>query len=111
MCTSYLDADCIHGSKAEMRLDAWKLLIEEIGKLESMIYVQEEMLKGLYKAKQSIDDRLKGLEGLEYKITYLKYVEGLNLQQIASKLGYSYQYIREVNAKTYKEPTDKQEIM
>lgn len=111
--TSYVDADCIHGhgNKKEMNLDVWKKLIDEISKLESMIYLQEEMLKGLYETKEKIDNKLKGLEGLEYKVAYLKYVEGLNLQQIASKLGYSYQYIREVNAKTYKVPTHKQKIM
>ncbi len=105
--TSYVDADCIHGGRKETHLDDWKRLIEEVSRLESMVFLQEEILRGLYKTKESIDEKLKGLDGLGYKIAYLKFAEGLNLQQIASKLGYSYQYIREVHAKTYKVPTDK----
>lgn len=107
VATSYVDADCIHGGKSEMHLGTWQRLVEECSKLESMIYLQEEMLKNLYKVKKNTDDKLRGLEGLEYKVCYLKYVEGNNLQQISSKLGYSYQYIKEIHAKTYKLHTDK----
>lgn len=105
--TSFIDADTIHGGKKEMHPEDWDKILEEIGRLDLLIDIQEKTLKGYKETKEKIDDKLKGLEGIPYKIAYLKLVEGLNLQEIASKLGYSYQYIREIHAKTYKEPTDK----
>lgn len=62
-----------------------------------MIYLQQEKLKRLLNTKENTDNKLKGIEGLEHNIAYLKYVEGNNLQQITSRLGYSYQYIRRVH--------------
>lgn len=103
--TSYVDADCIHGSKEELHADMIQKYIEECERYKNMIYLQEEILKGLVKTKNKVDEKLKTLKGLEYKVMYLKMVEGMNLQEIASKLGYSYQYIREIASKTYKEPT------
>lgn len=106
--TSYIDADCIHGGRKEMHPEDWQKLIEESGKFQSMIELQESILNGLKQTKDKIDEKLLNLQGLEYKIIYYKYVEGLNLQQIASKLGYSYDYIREVHARiTHNDRTDK----
>lgn len=106
--TSYLDADTIHGGKKEMHLEDWQKLIEEGGRIQSMILLQESILKGLKETKDKIDKKLAGLQGIECKIIYFKYCEGLNLSEIASKLGYSYDYIREVHARiTHNQPTDK----
>lgn len=95
--TSYLDADCIRSTRAELRPDLLQKLIEEAERLNNMIYIQRGILDRLIKTKDSIDDKLKNLQGLEHKIVYLKYVEGYDLQQIASCTGFSYQYIRRIH--------------
>jgi DNA-directed RNA polymerase specialized sigma subunit len=64
-------------------------------------------LKELEYAKVRMDILLEQLEGLEYKIAYYRIVEGLTHKEIANKLGYTEQYIRErwSKIKTYKYPT------
>jgi DNA-directed RNA polymerase specialized sigma subunit len=98
--TSYIDADCIKGSRPELHADSLQKLIDEMSKLESMIFLQEEILKGLYNTKKEIDSKLKKLEGLEYKVYYMNEVEGKTLREVAATLGYSEEHIRRVHSKT-----------
>lgn len=104
--TSYVDADCIHGSREELHPDMLQNLIDEGERYRSMIFLQEEILNGLKETKNKTDNILKNLKGIEYRITYLQYVEGYSYQQIASELGYTYQYIRLICAKINKQSTD-----
>jgi DNA-directed RNA polymerase specialized sigma subunit len=64
-------------------------------------------LKELEYAKVRMDILLEQLEGLEYKIAYYRIVEGLTHKEIANKLGYTEQYIRErwSKIKANKQPT------
>ena len=66
-------------------------------------------LKELEKTKKEVENSISSLDGLDKKIMYMKTIQGKTLKEIAAELGYSYQYIREVAARTYKEPTDKAE--
>ncbi|RUT53392.1 hypothetical protein NPD9_1710 [Clostridium botulinum] len=97
--TSYLDADCIHGSKPEMHIEDYAKLIDETEKLRHMIELQDSILEGLYKTKNSIDENLKKLTGIEYDVAYLKLVEGYTIHSIASKLNISESYARQISAR------------
>ncbi len=97
--TSYVDADCIHGSRNELNALNYKKLIDEMEKLNSMIFLQEEILKGYYEAKQNIDVKLKTLKGINYNVAYLKLVEGYSLKAIAIELNISYDYAMKISAK------------
>lgn len=97
--TSYLDADCVHGSKKEMGLEDIKKLMEESERLESMIYLQNGILEGYYKIKKMVDEKLKNLKGLDYEVAYLKLVEGYTLHEIASKLHISEIYAKKISAR------------
>lgn len=96
--TSYVDADCIHGGKLELHETDYEKLIDEMEKLNSMIFLQEGILKGLYATKASIDKKLKNLKGINYDVAYLKLVEGYNLQAIASNLHLSYDRIKHISS-------------
>lgn len=98
-CTSYVDADCIHGSKSELHAEDYEKLIDESEKLKHMINIQDSILKGLYQTKDKIDKKLKGLEGIEYEVAYLKLVEGKTLHAIASELNISEIYAKKISAK------------
>jgi len=97
--TSYLDADCIHGSKPEMHTEDYAKLIDETEKLRHMIELQNSILEGLYKTKNSIDKKLKKLKGIEYDVAYLKLVEGYTIHAIASELHISESYAMKISAK------------
>lgn len=95
--TSYLDADCIHGSRKEMCIQE---IIEQSGRLENMIYLENCILEKTEKEIKKIKKGLKGLEGLELKVREMRTIEGKKLNQIANELGYSEGYIRRVACKT-----------
>lgn len=100
--TSYVDADCIHGSRKELHPDMLQKLIDEAQRTENMIFLEENILENLYKTKENVMNKLKGLTGIDYKVAYLREVEGYNLIQIASKLEKSYDYIKEISSRIKK---------
>ncbi len=69
-----------------------KKIIEKIDKLQNSIYRMEMILKNV--------ENISGVENLEYKVLKLKYYENRNytLQQIADKLHYSLDRIKQVSA-------------
>ncbi len=104
--TSYIDADTIHGSKKEYHPEDYQKLIEELGRLESIIFLQTEILDNLNKLREDLINSTKELEGIEYKVVVMHNLEGKTLREISEELGYSYQYIREVHQRAYTKHTD-----
>lgn len=94
--TSYLDAECIHGSRNDMTVDR---IVDEISKLDNMIYIEECIIQRINRDIVKIRDYIKGLSGLECKIQTMRLIEGKSLKQIADDLGYSYEHIRRVASK------------
>jgi hypothetical protein len=80
-------------------------IIDRIDRIERRLAVEKGILDQKKKTKKKIDEKLKGLTGLEYKVRYMKDIGGKTLKEIAKELGYSYDWIREVNSKTHKHPT------
>jgi DNA-directed RNA polymerase specialized sigma subunit len=63
----------------------------------------KERLELLEEAKKKIDAAMNQFEGLDYKVAKMRYLDGMTLKQIASELGFSYAYIREVMSKLRKQ--------
>lgn len=85
--------------------------LERLYKLEHHIYIHEEAIESMIKAKAKIEEHLKSLEGIDQQVVYMRDIEGKKLMDIAEELGYSYDYIREIssrNKKTHIKPTDKE---
>ncbi|MER2107445.1 MAG: sigma factor-like helix-turn-helix DNA-binding protein [Solibacillus sp.] len=80
--------------------DRADFLYERMGKLEDRLKAYEEI-------EQEISENIEKLQGLEYRIAKLRFIEGLSYQEIADKLGYSYGYIRRVVSKGNKEVTSR----
>jgi len=100
--TSYLDADTIHGSRKEYHVEDYQKLYEELGKLDSMIFLQEEILKNLDKLKKDILKCVEGLQGIEYKVAYKRYIEGKTQEQTAEELNYNSRSIQKIEARIRK---------
>jgi hypothetical protein len=89
------------GAPGTHRFGAIAGLIQADKTIESLNGLNER-LEQLERAKKRIDDLVRQFDGLEYKISYKRYVEGKTLKETADELGYSYDYIREVMSRMKK---------
>lgn len=65
----------------------------------------EKQLEFHEEIRQEIETNINALEGLEYKIARMRFIEGYSYQEVAKELGYSYGYIRRVVSRGNKEVT------
>jgi len=73
----------------------WKRMAELQTELQDIYDILE--LKCEYKMR--MEKRMHELEGLEYRVAYLRDVERMPLAQIAKELKYSYEWIRKISAR------------
>lgn len=78
-------------------------LIEGMTRLEHMLEIEERILKSMQESEKVLDDKLKRLEGIDYRVAYLIQVKGRTLQEVADELGYSLGYIKNISANLNKE--------
>jgi hypothetical protein len=82
----------------------------EMRKIESKILECKDVLSLKIEAKMRMEKRMSGFEGLEFKVAYMRDVEKKPLYKIAEELGYTYQWIRSISAKTKRvKPTKNQQ--
>lgn len=73
--------------------------LDMLAKIQNHIYLHQRAIKDMEKSKKKIEDSIEKLEGIDKRVAYLRDIEGLALVEISNKLGYSYQYIKEISAK------------
>ncbi|KAB2396061.1 hypothetical protein [Bacillus cereus] len=79
----------VSGDLRDVRLTAESEGAKVEERIEAIEYELAHKMNDMYKLKRLINT----FKGLEHKIAYLKYVEGMTLEKIAEKLNYSSQYI------------------
>ncbi|PED05272.1 hypothetical protein [Bacillus pseudomycoides] len=79
----------VSGDLREVRLTAESEGAKVEERIEAIEYELAHKMNDMYKLKSLINT----FKGLEHKIAYLKYVEGMTLEKIADELNYSPQYI------------------
>ncbi|EOP94817.1 phage protein [Bacillus cereus HuB4-4] len=79
----------VSGDLREVRLTAESEGAKVEERLEAIEYELAHKMNDMYKLKKLINT----FKGLEHRIAYLKYVEGMTLEKIAEELNYSPQYI------------------
>lgn len=73
--------------------------LDRLRKLESHLYLHSEAIEKMREQKEKMEKQLKNLVGLEYRVIYMRDIEGKSLRTIAKELKYSYQYIREISSR------------
>ena len=101
--TSYEDYDTIRGDKTGTSLEVLKRLMNETEHLRNIILLEEEIIKNLNKGKQVVLDKLKNLQGIKYKVAYLREIEGKSYKEIAADLNMSEDRIKHIGAEIKKE--------
>lgn len=74
------------------------IYVEDVQRLDNLIYLDKEILRVKKETLNRIEDKVKKFTGLEHKIA-IRLLKGKTLKEIAEELGYSYDWIREVNSK------------
>lgn len=70
--------------------------LDRLRRLEHHLYIHSEAIEKMREEKEKMEKQLKDLVGLEYRVIYMRDIEGKSLKEIAIELNYNYQYIREV---------------
>jgi archaellum component FlaC len=91
--------DRVSGGQLPLSLDK---IVERLNKIDDNLTLLTEQLRGKKDAKQKIEKMLGELEGLDYKVAYMRDVLNMTLHEIADKLGYSHDHIRRVSSRVKK---------
>lgn len=70
--------------------------LDRLRELESHLYLHSEAIGKMEEQKERMEKQLKDLVGLEYRVIYMRDIEGKSLKKISEELNYNYQYIREI---------------
>lgn len=71
-------------------------------RLNGRIASLETKLEHYQAVEKEIRENVEKLEGLEYKIAKLRFIDGMTYQEIADELGYTHDHIRRVASKSKK---------
>ena len=74
-------------------------------RLNDRITSLENKLEHYNAIEKEIRENVEKLEGLEYKIAKLRFIDGMTYQDIADELGYTHDHIRRVASKSKKKET------
>lgn len=96
-----------HGKHVQISMDR---IVEALGRLDSMRYIEECTIEGLKAAKEKVDKKMQQLEGLDFKVCYMRDIEGKSLQEIADELGYSYSTISKISAEHKRNKKSESEV-
>lgn len=96
--TSYLDADCIRGSRKEVDLAK---VYEALGQLDNLIYLDELILDKMIKEEVEIPKRLEELPGNKERVYYLRQVQGYTQERTAEILGISDRHVRRIEGRLH----------
>lgn len=85
---------------------------QKMDKLSERIEWLAERLDKKKSIRSHLEKRLSELESLEYKIAFMRIVEGMTLEQISEELNYSIGWVKKISAKVTRnfEGTDTVEI-
>jgi len=83
---------------------ARKFGLDEAAKRTDFLYSRMERLEQRLKAYEEIEkeirENIEQLEGLEYQIARMRYMDGKTYKDIAEELGYSHDHIRRVASRS-----------
>ena len=75
--------------------------LQQLQKIESHLVLHRDRLKRLNREKKTRERKLESMEGLHYRVAYLREIKGKTLKEISEELDYSYDYIRQVSASSH----------
>lgn len=80
----------------------YEIFIEKQVNLNNKVAIIQSIVDDKRETQRDILEKLKQLEGLEYKIAYKRFIENKTLNEIAEELGYSSSYVMKKSAEVTK---------
>ena len=71
-------------------------IIDTLNRIDNMLMIEQGLLDGMILTKVKINDKLKGLVGIQYQIMYKREIENKTLNRIAEELNYSTRQISRI---------------
>ncbi len=84
-----------HPTKAMMPLDR---ALDEMYRVDDVLIPLNRIMNDKEQTKRDIEKKMSEFNGIEYKVAYRR-LQGYSLVEIADELGYSYDWIKHVNAR------------
>ncbi|HLN89024.1 MAG TPA: hypothetical protein VK253_03060 [Candidatus Binatia bacterium] len=91
--------DMVQNGYVPMSLDK---ILERLNKIDDSIAMVLEVLKAKKDALTKIEIMLEKLEGLEYRVAYMRDIKKMRLFDIAKELGYSHDWIKRISSRIKK---------
>lgn len=87
-----------HGiGRSQIPLD---VCLERMKEICDQVEMYSMILEEKEKARRDIESQLEQLEGIESKIAYMRDIQGKTLLEISIDLGYSYDWVKKLSART-----------
>lgn len=85
--------------------DAWQqfpldICLNRMKEICDLVETYVTILDEKEKTRKEIEEHMSEFEGIEYKVAYLRDVKGMTLPEVAADLGYSYDWIKKLSART-----------
>lgn len=77
-------------------------IIERLNKIDDSLSVLDQILNEKKRSKERLEIALGSLNGVEYKVAYMRDIKRMRLQEIADELGYSHEHIRRISSRIKK---------
>jgi len=87
------------GSRNYMSLDR---IVERVEKIDSTLYIETSLLENMQNTKKQLEDKIKDLKGIKYKVAYRREIEGKTYKEIAADLNMSEDRIKHIGAEIKK---------
>ena len=79
-------------------------IVERMNKIDETIEQLGDQLKAKKETRSKLDGILAQMDGLDYKVAFMRDKLNMRLHEIADKLGYSYDHIKRVSSRIRKMP-------
>lgn len=80
-------------ARFELQFQRCLEISEKIDEVKDILNLKNDL-------KKRMEAKMRGYDGLEYKVAYMRDVQRLKLYEIADNLGYSYNWIMKISSRT-----------
>jgi DNA-directed RNA polymerase specialized sigma24 family protein len=81
------------------------ICLDRMKKICDLVEEYTILLEEKESTRREIEQRMAEYDGLEYKVAYMRHVQGMTLPEIAAGLGYSYDWIKRISMRIGKQYT------